>query len=292
MPQGISLHLGLNSYDPNHYGDSGDLAACENDAHSMHNLAKAAGFNALPPLLTAQATTRNFVTNIQNAARTLESGDVFMLTYSGHGGQVWDYSGDEAKDEDASIIYENLDGSDKIILEEGPKDETLCLYDRQFWDDEVFNQLRQFKKGVRVIWITDCCHAASNFKDIEGDEEVKVRGIGVDKGTDIWTQHQLMYKDAWLGTVDSRSKDRELNCSLVQLAACSASELARDGNINGLFTTHLLSVWDQGNFNGSYSSFLDRVSLQVNAKQSDQTPKLVIGGASGADFQNQQPFSI
>ena len=291
MPKGISLHLGLNSYDPAHYGNSGDLAACENDANSMHDLAKAAGFDALPPLLTAQATSRNFVTSIQNAANTLESGDVFMLSYSGHGGQVWDYSGDEAEDEDASLIYENQDGSNKIILEEGPKDETLCLYDRQFWDDEVFNQLRQFKQGVRVIWITDCCHAASNFKEGEG-EEVKARGIGVDKGTDVWTQHQLLYKDAWFGTVDSLNKDRELSCSLVQLAACGDSELARDGTVNGLFTTHLLNVWDQGNFSGSYGSFLDRVSSQVNAERSDQTPKLVTGGAANADFENQQPFSI
>ena len=45
MPKGLSLHIGLNFVDPNHYqGWDGQLAACEFDAKDMSALAKKKGF--------------------------------------------------------------------------------------------------------------------------------------------------------------------------------------------------------------------------------------------------------
>jgi hypothetical protein len=41
MPQGISVHIGLNSVDPRQYeGWAGQLTACEADAKDMQALAK------------------------------------------------------------------------------------------------------------------------------------------------------------------------------------------------------------------------------------------------------------
>ena len=41
MPQGISVHIGLNSVDPGQYeGWDGQLTACEADAKDMQALAK------------------------------------------------------------------------------------------------------------------------------------------------------------------------------------------------------------------------------------------------------------
>ncbi len=57
MANGISLHLGLNSVDPNHYdGWNGQLAACEADAKDMEAIAKKKGFSTTNLLLTKQAT--------------------------------------------------------------------------------------------------------------------------------------------------------------------------------------------------------------------------------------------
>ena len=49
-PQGqaLSLHIGLNEFDPGHYGEPGTLAGCENDARDMAELAKRQGFRQLP----------------------------------------------------------------------------------------------------------------------------------------------------------------------------------------------------------------------------------------------------
>src|SRR5262245_41530262 len=99
MSKGISLHIGLNAVDPAHYsGWDGALRACENDARDMASIAKSLGY-APTLMFTKDATANNVIAAITNAAKTLKAGDRFLLTYSGHGGQVPDRNGDEAKQE-------------------------------------------------------------------------------------------------------------------------------------------------------------------------------------------------
>ncbi len=117
----LSLHMGLNGVSGAAYGGwDGPLAACEFDAHDMAALAKSRGMK--PTVLITKKATRNAtLSGIRAAAKALQSGDFFFLTYSGHGGQVPDVNGDEA---------------DK-------KDETWCLFDGQLIDDELYAELEQ-----------------------------------------------------------------------------------------------------------------------------------------------------
>ena len=89
---------------------SGDMAA----------LADAVGYHATT-LLTMEATREAVIGAIKGAAASMQAGDIFLMTYSGHGGQVPDFSGDEALERQGD--YE---------------DETLCLYDGQLIDDELY----------------------------------------------------------------------------------------------------------------------------------------------------------
>ena len=75
----------------------------------------------------------------------MEAGDICVITYSGHGGQVFDQSGDEA------------DG----------KDETWCFYDGDLVDDEIHDLLKEFKEGTRVLIISDSCFSGTIFKNGE-----------------------------------------------------------------------------------------------------------------------------
>ena len=94
MGKGMSLHIGLNSVDPDQYeGWDGQLTACEADAKDMKALAKAQGFGTSAMLLSKDATSAAVMAGISHAAKTLKSGDMFLLTYSGHGGQVKDTNG-------------------------------------------------------------------------------------------------------------------------------------------------------------------------------------------------------
>src|SRR3979411_2687053 len=113
MSTGISLHLGLNAVDPQHYqGWSGVLAAYELAPNYMTMIANKAVFQ--PTTLLTKKASRQAVTDaLTEASRALKAGDIFFLTYSGHGGQVPDTDGDEP------------DG----------QDETWCLFDGELIDD-------------------------------------------------------------------------------------------------------------------------------------------------------------
>jgi len=79
-----SIHLGLNGVDPKHYGGwSGELCACEFDANDMAALARAAGMTTTV-LLTKNATRTKALAAVRAAAKQLKSGDLLLLTYSGH----------------------------------------------------------------------------------------------------------------------------------------------------------------------------------------------------------------
>ena len=142
MARGMSLHVGLNTVDPNHYDGWDALAACEFDANDMESLAQSRGFETTK-LLTGEATADAVLERIDSAAGELESGDIFFITYSGHGGQVPD--GDD----------EEIDSSD----------ETWVAYDRQIVDDELY-ALWGSSSRVRIVVLSDSCHSGSVNKGI------------------------------------------------------------------------------------------------------------------------------
>ena len=104
--------------------------------------------------MTKDATVDNVKSSIHSAAQTLEPNDYFFLSYSGHGGQLRD---------------ENNDEDDYL-------DETWCLYDRQFVDDELNSCLRDFKEGVKIFVLSDSCHSGTVVKG-----EALQKNIEIDK---------------------------------------------------------------------------------------------------------------
>ncbi len=142
LQKGRSLHIGLNHVDTDAYEAQGytvpELSGCINDARDMQQLAADQGFVTLG-LTDDQATTSEVMRQLSSFARELQAGDIFLLTYSGHGGQVDDVNGDES------------DG----------KDETWVLYDRMLIDDELFQMFNQFAAGVRIFMLSDSCHSGT-----------------------------------------------------------------------------------------------------------------------------------
>ena len=91
-PVGRSLHIGLNAVGAAHYGGwRGELTACEFDAGDMAALARTRGMRA-SVLLTREATRAAVLRRLHAAARALRAGDLFFLSFSGHGGQLPDVS--------------------------------------------------------------------------------------------------------------------------------------------------------------------------------------------------------
>ncbi len=285
MAKGAALTIGLNSVDPNHYqGWSGDLMACEADAHDMTQIAKSRGFST-STLLTKNATRGAVTQAIRSHAGALAAGDIFMLSYSGHGGQLPDLNGDE---DDA-------------------EDETWCLYDGELLDDELYQGLATFPAGVRVLVFSDSCHsgtavkaayytaggtttyAARTTRELGGGAgETCYRTMPTAVALRTYQANQAMY-DPILKDRQVRESRAKVKASVLLLSGCQDNQLSADGTFNGLFTGTLKRVWNGGKFRSSYRTFRDRI---VSRMPPEQTPNYFTVGAPNPQFEEQRPFSV
>lgn len=265
-----SIHIGLNFVDPAHYGGwDGELAACEFDAHDMDAIAKSRGFDS-QVLLTADASADAVISAITDAAAALSSGDALFLTYSGHGGQVPDTSGDE---------------TDRM-------DETWCLYDRELIDDELYALWAQFQPAVRISVLSDSCHSGSVTRARVYREQGLVPESVATRNMpkDVESQTYALHKDLYDGLQHAvpRSIREQIASTVLLMSGCADNQLSSDGARNGLFTAKLREVWDDGNFTGSWREFYQRISLTMPPSQS---PNYYRVGTLDESFDRQTPFT-
>ena len=294
-PQAMSLHIGLNAVNPAHYGGwSGELAACEFDARDMAAIAESKRMKSTV-LLTKKATRDDVLAAIRGAAKALAAGDLFFMTYSGHGGQVPDVTGDE----------------------EDKQDETWCLFDGQLIDDELYFELSRFAAGVRIVVLSDSCHSGTVTRDLPptvaivptGEPPQRPKLMPRSVGLRTYRDNQAFY-DKLQRDVAEAAGDRivdpdtalanvavsgrltavvnNFKPAVILISGCQDNQTSMDGQHNGAFTEQLLAVWNNGGFSGSYASFHAKIRSRM---QPTQSPNLFALGAAGA-FMAQQPFAL
>jgi metacaspase-1 len=293
MPKGISLHIGLNHVDATAYGGwDGALAAAVHDAHDMAVLASSEGYRT--QLLTdRQATATAVLTAIRTAGGKLRPGDVFMLSYSGHGGQLVDTTPEG-----------ELDGFD----------ETWVCWDRQLLDDEVSAALASFARDVRVIIAADTSHSGTNVRSAlapsppvrtpEGARRARIIPAAAGKA-DQSRRHALYQRIRRSSRAEIRramARQRALtrrqagmrkptsclSARVVLLTACQDNEVAYDGPGNGAFTNALLTTWANGRFDGTYRDFVSAIRTKLSA----QTPGCYSIGRGASGWEASRPFTI
>jgi metacaspase-1 len=283
MAKGISVNIGLNSVDPAHYsGWDGRLRACEQDARDMQAIAAAKGFDT-KLILTKDATAEAVSDAIRGAGEHLQTGDIFFLTYSGHGGQVPDTNSDEPADEEA-----------------GPMDETWVLYDRQLVDDELYSFWGALQPGVRVFVLSDSCHSGSVTRDVfdaavpklveKGmidDDSPRTKDLPPDVQDATLRNNEQLYEQIQRSNPDE--DDVDVKATVLLISGCQDSQLSLDGSRNGLFTQQLLNVWDNGRFRGSYRRFWRAIGKKMPPTQ---TPNFYPVGAANPKFDRQTPLTI
>jgi hypothetical protein len=278
MAKGIALTIGLNAVDPRHYdGWSGVLHACEADARDMAKIARSKKFT-VKTLLTKAATRAKALGELAQAAKTLKAGDIFMLSYSGHGGQLPDLNNDEP---DA-------------------QDETWCLYDGELVDDELYAGLGKFTAGVRVLAFSDSCHSGTVVKMAYYQGNTAARGS---ESSVRWSQYRCMppaiavrtyhcnkkFYDKILKRTNVRETIETIKASVLLISGCQDNQLSADGDFNGLFTSQLLQVWKNGAFKGTYKKFHEEIMRRMPP---DQTPHYFRAGKIDKKFESQTPFTI
>jgi hypothetical protein len=247
-----SLHIGLNAVDPASYGAPFELIACEADARDMRRIAKAQGAEA-ELLLTADATCDAVLEGIAAASSELESGDLFFLTYSGHGGQVQDVDGDEEDDQ---------------------LDETWCLFDTQLRDDDINTALASFAEGVRILMLSDSCHSGTVSRGIalERDKELedaaKAKRLPLDATKREFAQHAQQYH------ARKAVPQSAVKATGVLISGCRDNQTSQDGDVNGAFTAAFLDAWKDGDFEGDHSELHEAVCKTLKELDYEQVPNL------------------
>jgi hypothetical protein len=241
-------------------------------------------------LLTKKATRAAALAGMREAAKQLKSGDLFLLTYSGHGGQVPDVNGDE----------------------EDKKDETGCLYDGQLIDDELYFELSKFGAGVRILVLSDSCHSGTVTRELPPPppppgQRPKLMPDAVARR--VYDAHKSFYDKLQLDVAKTAAKQAAdpdaalaqigpaahatavvgaFKAAVVLISDCQDNQTSMDGDHNGAFTERMLKVWNHGAFKGNYAQFHARIRAGMPATQ---TPNLFTLGGAGP-FLAQAPFSV
>lgn len=281
MPNGISLHIGLNTVDPAHYqGWDGALSACEYDAKDMLAIARNRGFQGSQTLLTRQATASAVIAAIGEAAKVCQAGDLFLLTYSGHGGQVPDANRDEKR------------------LPTGLKDnydETWVLYDRQLVDDELYVLWGKFRRGVRILVLSDSCHSGTVIKAVPSflnpagivPEGPAIRWMPLEQSLKVYKANRQLY-DA-VQRDNPTAENTRVRASVLLISGCMDNQFSMDGPRNGAFTGTLRKVWNNGRFNGGHRAFRNAIASRMPPSQ---TPNFFTVGSGTTAFETQVPFTV
>lgn len=273
--KGYSLHIGLNSVDPNHYdGWSGPLIACEADANSMRKICQGRGFQP-KVLLTAQATRTTVLDHLSDLATNMAAGDTLIVSYSGHGGQLPDINGDED------------DGLD----------ETWCLFDGQLLDDELYWAWSKFQAGVRIAVFSDSCHSGTVIKQLALSQNVFSRSVDALDPSDGYRimPPEIQYRtyevnrDFYDELLQKPVPPPSPGCSVLLISGCQDNQLSRDGAFNGKFTGALISTWANGKFKGTYAEFTKAIRERL---PSTQSPNYLPAGAANPEFTNGEVFLV
>ena len=291
-PKGYSLHIGINKIDPGHYAAIGlePLRGAVKDAERMAEIANRFGFERVEIVCDQKATTHNLLAFLRDYADNLVAGDLFFMTYSGHGGRIEDQG------------YRSKGGDE-------PFDESWCLYDRQLIDDEIYEVFKSFKAGVRVVVFSDSCHSGtvtrvespmigtgltleglqSKIDELIQEFNFRPKNLTPEQSNVLYDQNYDIYQaiqDKYRGVV----KREDIKASVKLFAACQDNQYAFDGERNGFFTASILKLLRNTPIEALNSSqaFFQRLKLFY----AYPTPNYFQYGAPNVAFDNQFPLQI
>jgi Caspase domain len=165
-PAGWSLHIGLNRVNPDSYGGwPGRLRGCVNDVKDVQSIANLQQFTSVL-LINDEAKREAVRTKIREIAAKCKSGDIFFLSYSGHGGYITDPTVPPVKPSGMS--------------------DTWCLYDGEIIDHELYNCWADFPEGVRILVLSDSCHSGTIVR-----EALSARSTNRDSLKSSGVQHEV-----------------------------------------------------------------------------------------------------
>ncbi len=303
--KGMSIHIGLNAINPSYYHFEGRLKGCENDAKYMSEIA--VGYESVKLLGSeGNANVKDVRDAILEASAKLDDNGILFISFSGHGGQI------PARNEPDGR-YETWCLYDKPMS------------DREFFGVLT---LGRFKRTQRILVISDSCHSGtitgnvpagfdglldhtvqflSSFFQVnnelaetgdavhsEVDERLKF--IPNDTLKAVYNTDKPYYEkkqaetDSIFKTINPNKDYRELlEASVLLISACQDWQLAKDGEIHGIFTQALKDLLSSGH-TMNYVQLHNK--LWNKLENTGQNPNYYRIGTPNADFEMQPCFTI
>ena len=267
-----ALLIGIN------YTDSPyQLNGCINDVKNFKSFLKTnCKFSEENITLLSDETTEKPPTrlNIENSIKNLTEnnlpGDILVLHYSGHGGNILDTNKDEA------------DGRDETLI---PLDFTSA---GQITDDWLFdNLISKVPKDVSLYCFLDCCHSGTAV-DLKHNylSTCKYKKTTHPPATTTTTYIKEDWTDTFTYALE-KSKNIVINGNICLLSGCQDKETSADAYINnsgqGAFTFCLLETLknnlQEGSLrfkNGSlkFRSILKEINCRLDTQGFQQNTQL------------------
>ena len=227
-----ALLFGINNYP----GTSNDLNGCINDILDIDKKLS----TDFPEFKTklfkdSQVTKYTFITEVTKEISLLIAGDVLLVSYSGHGTQVYDTSGDEA------------DGYDEAVY----------LYDGSVIDDDIGDALKNIPDGATVVLMFDSCFSGTVTRLLNGDKTKFVQTEGL-------PPRKIKRK---------RFKKSEMKW--IVFSGCSEQQTSADANINGkyngAFTFYALKTLSP---DITYRQWITKIHQYLPSNNFSQNPTL------------------
>lgn len=251
MNRAISLHIGV--WKPSGYSGLAELSSPKAEPYALAAIAQHHGFDQCSVLAGPDAKWPTLQQKIQEAGKNLVDGGLFLLTFSGHGTHA----------------------PDGII-------QSWCLDDQKVSDEDLFSALGEaFSDQTRIVIVSASCFSG-------GLSGLLHRVLG-----SIVNALKAMFngKADSTGATPPPAAVPSLGPRVLVLAACRASQKALDATPLSLFVGKVWDVWQNGNFSGTYSQFMDQVGNLVSDDNQAQIPKMVPHGSSH-DWSNEPLFQV
>lgn len=247
------------------------LNGCVNDIELMDDLLQCKfGFSAanITKLTNTQATRAGILAALDNLVKRVQTNDIVVIHYSGHGSQRTD--GPE---------HDEPDGMDETIV---PHDSGRGLQpNRDISDDELYLYLQQLSQMTPyVTFIFDCCHSGTITRDTFG-----LASRSVEPDTRPASQFpslpipQAVARDLRDGKRDVLPSGwLPLGKRYVLIAGCQDAESSYEYQGEGVQHGALTYFWGQGlktaESGNTYRDIFERASVQVTAAAARQHPQM------------------
>ena len=165
----------------------------------------------------------------------------------------------EARKGDTVLYYHSSHGGD----------DCLCLYDAEYYADQLAEDLMRFAAGVRVVVVLDTCHSASMFKGADEDSE---------SGPWDFAASVQAYMDEMQTVLTKGSKSAAASGpSVGWVTACDDDQTSLESNKRGKFTKPFVEAWktDGTDANGDgYNDFKEMFNIAApKAVDSERAPQ-------------------